>query len=115
MTLATIGGLLLATAMAIVAVVQAATRRVSKGARAEAWILATAVATAMLAVVTKQDFGLYNALAVMAYLLRSISGHSEWAGRLREIVDGFPSVPFLVIDSMGFAEGWDQHELWSPA
>jgi abortive infection bacteriophage resistance protein len=26
----------------------------------------------------KQDFGLYNALAVMAYLLRSISGHREW-------------------------------------
>lgn len=63
----------------------------------------------------KQDFGLYNALAVMAYLLRSISGHSEWTGRLREIVDGFPSVPFLGIDSMGFAEGWDQHDLWSPS
>ena len=61
----------------------------------------------------KQDFGLYNALAVMAYLLRSISGHSEWAARLREIVDGFPSVPFLGIDSMGFPEAWDQHELWS--
>lgn len=61
----------------------------------------------------KQDFGLYNALAVMAYLLRSISGHSEWAGRLRKIVDGFPDVPFLGIDSMGFAEGWDQHQLWS--
>lgn len=62
----------------------------------------------------KQDFGLYNALAVMAYLLRSISGHSEWTGRLRGIVDGFPNVPFLGIDSMGFAEGWDQHDLWSP-
>lgn len=63
----------------------------------------------------KQDFGLYNALAVMAYLLRSISGHSEWAGRLREIVEGFPDVPFLGIDSMGFAVGWGQHELWSPS
>lgn len=61
----------------------------------------------------KQDFGLYNALAVMAYLLRSISGHSEWAGRLREIVGAFPNVPFLGIDSMGFAEDWDQRELWS--
>jgi len=63
----------------------------------------------------KQDFGLYNALAVMAYLLRSISGYSEWVNRLRNIVGGFPSVPFLGIDSMGFGEGWDRHELWSQA
>jgi abortive infection bacteriophage resistance protein len=63
----------------------------------------------------KQDFGLYNALAVMAYLLRSISGHSEWVGRLREIVGGFPTVPFLGIDSMGFTPGWDEHELWRVA
>ena len=63
----------------------------------------------------KQDFGLYNALAIMAYLLRSISGHSEWVGRLREIVDDFPTVPFLGIDSMGFAAGWDHHELWRVA
>ncbi|MBD8535675.1 Abi family protein [Plantibacter sp. CFBP 13570] len=61
----------------------------------------------------KQDFGLYNALAVMAYLLRSVSGHTEWTSRLREIVDGFPNVPFLGIESMGFAEGWNHAELWN--
>ncbi len=61
----------------------------------------------------KQDFGLYNALAVMAYLLRSISGHSGWTSGLREIVGGFPDVPFLGIDSMGFPTGWDRLELWS--
>jgi len=61
----------------------------------------------------KQDFGLYNALAIMAYLLRSISGYPEWVRRLREIVDGFPRVPFLGIDSMGFPEAWDRQDLWS--
>lgn len=60
----------------------------------------------------KQDFGLYNALAVMAYMLRSISAHSEWVERLREIVAGFPNVPFLGMESMGFAAGWERQELW---
>lgn len=62
----------------------------------------------------KQDFGLYNALAVMAYLLRSISGHPEWTTRLRDIVDTFPKVPFLGIESMGFTDDWSTHELWNP-
>lgn len=62
----------------------------------------------------KQDFGLYNALAVMAYLLRSISGYEEWTTRMRELVGDFPTVPFLDITSMGFPEDWDQSELWNP-
>lgn len=61
----------------------------------------------------KQDFGLYNALAVMAYLLRSISGHAQWTARLREIVDGFPDIPFLGIESMGFSDDWSKHDLWT--
>ena len=61
----------------------------------------------------KQDFGLYNSLAVIAYLLRSIDGSGDWTRRLKELVATFPSVPHLGIDSMGFPNGWTQLELWN--
>lgn len=60
----------------------------------------------------KSDFGLYNALAVMAYLLRSISGHAAWVTRLRELVAAFPDVPHVSLGSMGFPDRWCEHELW---
>lgn len=62
----------------------------------------------------KQDFGLYNALAVMAYLLRGIGGHTEWTRDLKELISTFPSVSYLGIDSMGFPARWSQQELWWP-
>ena len=61
----------------------------------------------------KQDFGLYNSLAVIAYLLRSIAGYPEWTQRLRELVATFPGVPHLGIDSMGFPVGWTEKRLWN--
>lgn len=60
----------------------------------------------------KQDFGLYNSLAVIAYLLRSIGGYADWTRRLKELVATFPSVPHVRIDSMGFPDGWAQQGLW---
>lgn len=37
-----------------------------------------------------------------------------WTGRLHEIVNGFPEIPFVGVESMGFAASWTQHELWKP-
>ncbi|MFB8188782.1 Abi family protein [Microbacterium sp. NPDC055988] len=61
-----------------------------------------------------KDFGLYNALAVMAYLLRSISGHAEWVEHLRGLIATFPTVAHLGIDSMGFPSNWTAMDLWNP-
>ncbi|MEV8266849.1 Abi family protein [Microbacterium sp. NPDC076911] len=61
----------------------------------------------------KQDFGLYNALSIMAYLLRGISGYSEWVAQLRALIPTFPVSPHLNIDSMGFPAGWEGEPLWN--
>lgn len=60
----------------------------------------------------KEDFGTYNALAVIAYLLLSIEEEPAWAGRIAELLKGFPTSHVLTIQSMGVPEGWESLELW---
>jgi len=60
----------------------------------------------------KQVFGVYNALAVMAYLLRSIDAGSGWPGRIVDLIRTFPSTDFLSEESLGVPLGWSKQELW---
>ena len=59
-----------------------------------------------------KDFGVYNTLAVMAYLLRTINPAGEWAQRVRTLLLEFPESDRINLGSMGIAPGWLAHELW---
>lgn len=61
----------------------------------------------------KQVFGVYNALAVMAYLLRSIEVESEWPARVVELIQSFPDSVHLTAGSIGVPPGWTKLELWT--
>ncbi len=61
---------------------------------------------------SKQVFGLYNALAVMAYLLRAIDSDSDWAARLVGLIESFPGSQHLTKASIGVPDGWTDLELW---
>lgn len=63
-------------------------------------------------VTSKQVFGVYNALAVMAYLLRTIDPDSGWTPRVVDLINAFPNSDFLTAESMGVPEGWETLELW---
>ena len=60
----------------------------------------------------KAVFGLYNALAIMAYLLQSIESHSQWSQRVIDLIKNFPELPGFTISTMGISAGWTQQELW---
>lgn len=61
----------------------------------------------------KQVFGVYNALAVMAYLLHSIDPGSGWAARMADLIQSFPTSVHLKTESMGAPPNWLKLELWS--
>ena len=63
----------------------------------------------------KAIHGLYNALAVIAYLLRSIDPDAGWDRRVLELVTQFPTSTTLTMASMGIPAGWESLELWRPA
>lgn len=60
----------------------------------------------------KADFGTYNALAVIAYMLRSIDAEPAWALRLAELLRTFPKSHALSLQSMGVPEHWESLALW---
>ena len=61
---------------------------------------------------TKEVFGLYNALAVMAYLLHTTDPDSGWPTRLSQLISSFPASPLIDITSMGIPDGWSTLDLW---
>jgi abortive infection bacteriophage resistance protein len=62
----------------------------------------------------KEQFGVYNALAVMAYLLRSVDGECDWNERLASHLRQFPEGPLSLRD-MGVPDAWESQSLWQPA
>lgn len=60
----------------------------------------------------KSTFGVYNVLAVIAYLLRSIDGSVDWGHRLVTLLQEFPSSPDLPLASLGVPEKWNERALW---
>ncbi len=61
----------------------------------------------------KDKFGIYSALAVIAYLLRSIEPDCDWTLRVRLLLERFPSAPGLTRAALGVPDGWPSLELWS--
>lgn len=60
----------------------------------------------------KQTFGIYNAMAVMTYLLRAVDPDSAWPERLVNLVNSFPTTEHISVKSMGFPAGWTALQLW---
>ena len=63
----------------------------------------------------KEGFGTCNALAVMAYLLRSIEEEPVWARRVSELLRAFPSSHALTVQSLGAPDRWENLGLWDVA
>ncbi|WP_413456345.1 Abi family protein [Glutamicibacter sp. FR1] len=61
----------------------------------------------------KQDFGTYNALAVIAYLLQTVDPECGWHERVGELLQQFPSSHALTVQSLGVPVGWEKLDLWS--
>lgn len=59
-----------------------------------------------------KQFGSYSALAVMAYLLRSINPAGDWAQRVAGLLRSFPANNVLDVTSMGLLPGWLELDLW---
>lgn len=60
----------------------------------------------------KEMFGTYNALAIMAYLLRQIEPRTTWPANVHEHLRQFPASARVPISSMGVPDGWESLELW---
>jgi abortive infection bacteriophage resistance protein len=60
----------------------------------------------------KEVLGLYNALAVAAYLLRSIDSGCGWPERIVALMSTFPSTATLTVASTGAPDGFASLELW---
>lgn len=61
---------------------------------------------------SKGGFGLYNVIAIMAYLLSNIEPETTWPRQVVELVEEFPATAYLDIESMGFPPQWKELELW---
>lgn len=61
---------------------------------------------------SKQVFGLYNVLAVMAYLLRSIDPECGWALRAASLLESFPEFDVLTSACLGVPAAWSTLDLW---
>lgn len=59
-----------------------------------------------------KEFGVYNALAVMAHLVRSIDPTADWCSSLAAHLRQFPVTEHLDAGSMGIAGGWLDEPLW---
>lgn len=61
----------------------------------------------------KQVFGLYNALAILAYLQAEIEPQSSWRYDVRDLLVRFPEVGHLTVESLGAPSGWTDQAIWS--
>lgn len=60
----------------------------------------------------KSDFGTYNALAVIAYLLKHVDADCRWAQSLVDLLHEFPTSHALSVRSIGVPDGWEVLTLW---
>lgn len=63
---------------------------------------------------SKQVFVLYNGLAAMAYLLRSIDPDSRWQERVVDLVESFPETEALTKYALELTRRWSEIGLWQP-
>jgi len=60
-----------------------------------------------------KEFGVYNALAVLAHLLDSIPSNEDWQGRTRRLLRSFPETDHIDVTSTGVLRHWLAEPLWS--
>lgn len=60
----------------------------------------------------KADFGVYNALAVMGYLVGVLDPECDWPKRAAACLMAFPTGALSTKD-MGVPEGWENRPLWN--
>ncbi len=48
-------------------------------------------------------------LTMLKYLMRIIAPQSNWANRLKVLLEKYPDIPLLY---MGFPEGWEESSIW---
>lgn len=63
----------------------------------------------------KGAFGTYSALAVIAYLLRSIDGHTHWCDQTTDLLARFPHSDELPVAAIGVPPTWQELPLWDAA
>jgi len=51
-------------------------------------------------------------LCILLYLMRTVSPNSSWPVRLRQLLDSFPLIHGLSLESMGFPDNWATQPLW---
>lgn len=56
---------------------------------------------------------IYAALAVIQLLLKQINPRTNWADRLKAVVDTFPTAPNIKLADAGFPDDWEKLPLWS--
>ncbi len=56
---------------------------------------------------------IYAALCILRYLLKSVNPRTNWATRLKELTDTFPTTPHVSLKTAGFPEGWKDVDLWN--
>lgn len=61
---------------------------------------------------TKGAFGVYNALAVIAYLLPSVDAATAWPAQLAALLRGFPTSHSLTLQALGVPRDWESLDLW---
>lgn len=59
-----------------------------------------------------KDFGVFSALAVLQYLLRSVDPRSSCGRDLAGLLGAFPSAGSVTLRSMGVPDGWEDLPLW---
>lgn len=59
-----------------------------------------------------RKFSTYNALAVIAYLMRSIDPAVNWSATAAELLRRFPTSFAVSVESLGAPSYWEQLELW---
>ena len=59
-----------------------------------------------------RKFSTYNALAVIAYLMRSIDPAVNWSATAAQLLRRFPTSFAVTIESMGAPAYWEELELW---
>lgn len=60
----------------------------------------------------KGAWGTYNALAIIAYMLRFIDPECSWNMRVAELFRDFPDSHALSVGSIGVPRGWETLQLW---
>ncbi|GAB3708141.1 Abi family protein [Corynebacterium nasicanis] len=61
----------------------------------------------------ERKFSTYNALAVIAYLMRSIDPAAGWAEKAAGVLRSFPTSEVVTVAALGAPAGWEGLELWA--